>query len=51
LRQILDEGLEDGPGKRHFIPVVEPVEFQQPEQQANVSLTGLRQKTALTQRQ
>jgi DNA-binding XRE family transcriptional regulator len=51
LRQILAEGLSDGMGRRHFIPLVEPVIFHQPkpvEEQMTVRL--LRERMGLTQR-
>ena len=51
LRQILEEGLTDGGGRRHFIPVVKPVEFCQPEVQRDTSLSGMRQETGITQRE
>jgi ATP-dependent RNA helicase HelY len=51
LRQILDEGLEDTGGRRHFIPLVRPVTFFQPAAHAsNASMAILRQRTGLTQR-
>lgn len=50
LRQIMAEGLTDGEGRRHFIPIVKPVEFCQPEIQRDNSLSAIRQETGVTQR-
>jgi hypothetical protein len=50
LGQILAEGLVEGEGRRHFIPIVQPVEFCQPEIQRDTSLSTIRQETGLTQR-
>jgi ATP-dependent RNA helicase HelY len=52
LGDILDEGLDDGDGKRHFIPLVMPVMFRQPAsvESEQVSLSAARQQTGLTQR-
>gem|GEM_PF-128940 len=50
LGQIMAEGLADGEGRRHFIPIVKPVEFCQPEIQRNTTLSAIRQETGITQR-
>ncbi len=51
LRQILDEGLTENGGRRHFIPLVQPVEFPetQPDEE-DVPLAMARHRTRLTQR-
>jgi superfamily II RNA helicase/transcriptional regulator with XRE-family HTH domain len=53
LGEILDEGLEDGDGKRHFIPVVLPVMFRPPACDKSVmeSLSAARRRSGLTQRE
>ncbi len=52
LAQILAEGLADGKGYRHFIPLVEPVQFVSDElADEPVSLHLARTRTPLTQRQ
>jgi ATP-dependent RNA helicase HelY len=54
LRQIMAEGLSDGIGWRHFIPVVSPVAFITPEDSEEISselsLQEARKRTLLTQR-
>jgi superfamily II RNA helicase/transcriptional regulator with XRE-family HTH domain len=51
LRQILAEGLSDGQGRRHFIPLVEPVALHHPKPaEAQMTVRLLRQRMGLTQR-
>jgi transcriptional regulator with XRE-family HTH domain len=51
LRQILAEGLSDGQGRRHFIPLVEPVTFHHPKPaEEHMTVRLLRQSMRLTQR-
>ncbi|HEY7349738.1 MAG TPA: DEAD/DEAH box helicase [Ktedonobacterales bacterium] len=51
LRQILAEGLTDGLGRRHFIPLVKPVEFPKSEPADEERLVAaVRQRAGLTQR-
>jgi transcriptional regulator with XRE-family HTH domain len=51
LGEIMAEGLADGEGRRHFIPIVKPVEFCQPEIQRDTTLSAIRQETGITQRE
>jgi ATP-dependent RNA helicase HelY len=53
LRQIMAEGLNDGEGKRHFVPLVEPVAFPRREsadEPQPLELVALRLRAGLTQR-
>src|SRR5262249_13826479 len=51
LRQILAEGLADGEGKGHFVPLARPVRFDRPACLAEpVSLADAGERTGLTHR-
>jgi ATP-dependent RNA helicase HelY len=51
LRQILAEGVSDGQGRRHFIPLVEPVALHQPKPvEEQMTVRFLRQRVGFTRR-